>query len=112
MLPDSDRKNSVVGLNCFLTDIVSEPISQLLGNENDLSLTAAFRGGDCDLPLIGIFRSQRENFSYPHRTPTHEFQDQPVPQIASSKDDFIYPLLLYDFSLNKSWTFKSLSENF
>ena len=52
-----------------------------------------------------------QDFTDPHATPSHQFQDQPVPGVHGSKDDLVNSLLIDDIPLESLWALEDLSDN-
>jgi len=92
----SQRKDPLIRQDTFFSDIVPEPVSDLLWNENQFAFLAALGLPENQLAFLNISGSELEDLTDPHSTPGHEFHDQSIPWFRSSEDDFINFLFFQD----------------
>jgi hypothetical protein len=59
-------------------------------------LSAAFRLPQRQLSVLEVVGCRFENLPDPHSSPCHQFQDQPVADLAGPKNDFIDSFLFDD----------------
>jgi hypothetical protein len=101
--PDNDpcggigyRKDPVLGFEAFISDVSLEPVGDLLRQESGLRFLPTLGGSyDC-LPVFNILGAELEDFTDPHAGSGHEFEQEAVPGISGSEDDFIDHILLQD----------------
>jgi hypothetical protein len=84
------RENPDIRLDSFFPDIPSEPVGNLLGQENGFGLSAAFRISGDSLTVFDIQGGEFQDLSYPHAASGHQLQHQPVPLVSGFENDLVY----------------------
>ena len=92
----ANRKDPVIGLQFFFPDVFLEPVPDLLRDEDNLFLLAAFRMSQDQLLLLYVSGSQLQGFAYADASPRHEFQEDPVTGVRFLEDDFVHCFLFQD----------------
>ena len=95
-----DRENPVLRLDRLVLQVRPQPVNHLSGNEYDLRVLAAFWALDGKLLVVYISGSELQDFTDPHPSSGHQFQDEPVSQLCRSEDDFVDRLLLDNVPVN------------
>jgi hypothetical protein len=105
--PSSGRigywKDPLICPNPFDSDVFSETVGHLLGNENYLTLFTTFGASEGEFPVFDIGRGQLQNLTDPHSTPSHQFKNQSVPGFDGAKDSLIHYFFFQNVPAGESW---------
>jgi hypothetical protein len=82
-----------------------------LRNEDGFEFLAAFRLPEYQFPVLDIHHGQFENFTDPHPAPCHQFQDQPIPNIGGTENNFIDGFFLNDIEFGGGFFPKKLLDH-
>ena len=104
------RENSVAGFDPIVTDIFLEPVCDFLRQEGNLRLFSAFWIPNDSLPVFDILGCEFENLANPHARTGHEFENETIPGIGRSEDDFIDDVFFNYFELSRLPCPEKLSE--
>ena len=96
-------KDPLICLNPFGSNVFSETISHLLGDENNLTLFTTLWASEGEFPVFDIGGGQLQNLTDPHPTPGHEFKNQSVSWFDGAKDGLIHYFLFQDVPAGESW---------
>jgi hypothetical protein len=92
-----NRKYPILRDLAFFRRIITEPVGHLLRDEHDLVFLAAFRLSKDQFSILNVIQPQFQNFTDPHPSSGHQFENQPIPDFGGSKNDFVNGLLFDDF---------------
>lgn len=91
-----NRKNPDISCLAAVGGIFPEPVSDLLGNEDHLTLPAAFGLSQIQLPVLEVIGGELQHLSDTHAPFGHQFQDQPVSDFGRTKNDLVNGILFDD----------------
>ena len=92
----ANREDAVIGLQSFLPDVFLEPVPNLLRNEDNLFLFAAFRISLDQLLFLDIPWGQLQGFPHSDTPPGHEFQEHAVAWVRFLENYFVDRFLFQD----------------
>jgi hypothetical protein len=95
------RENPVSGFDPVVANIFLEPIRDFLGQEGDLCFFSAFGVSNDSLAVFDIFGCEFENLAYSHARAGHEFENEAIPGIGRSENDFIDCVFFNNFELSR-----------
>ncbi len=97
----SDGEYSLVSSSALVSEVILQPVGQLLGDKDHLSAFPAFGIPDGEFLIIHIHGCKLQNLTDPHTTPGHELQHEAVSCLSGSEDDLVNNFLLLNLPLSQ-----------